>query len=271
MVLGSNFSAKLGDMNGEIPTSATGIGPSEIEIVTTSERPDLDDETRVALRSVWPEFIFHDLVAREHMDRVELYFRPYDVLLLDHGNVVAGGWGVPFAWDGSIAGLPDGFDGTLISSVSGHESGVEPNTLSVMAAAVRSDRHGEGLAGQVLAALRQRAASAGLRHTLAPVRPTLKSRYPLASMSEFAGWVRSDGLHLDPWIRTHQRLGASILAPAPRSMLITGTVAEWESWAEMVFPQSGRYVVPEALDLVEIDRESDLGTYEETNLWMQHT
>jgi len=54
-------------------------------------------------------------------------------------------------------------------------------------------------------------------------------------------------------------------------MLITGTVTEWESWAEMAFPQSGHYVVPEALDLVEMDRESDRGTYAETNLWMQHT
>jgi GNAT superfamily N-acetyltransferase len=258
-------------MNGEIPAAAAAIEPSQIEVVTTSERPDLEDETRAALRSVWPEFIFHDPVATIHIDRVERYFRPYDVLLLDHGKVVAGGWGVPVAWDGSIAGLPDGFDGALISSVSGHEHGVEPNTLSVMAAAVRSDRHGEGLAGQVVAALRQRATTAGLGHTVAPVRPTLKSRYPITPMSEFAGWVRDDGLHLDPWIRTHQRLGASILAPALRSMLITGTVAEWESWAEMAFPQSGHYVVPEALDLVAIDRESDRGTYEETNLWMQHS
>jgi len=257
-------------MNDQAPNRSSGTDPPQIEVVTTSERPDLDDEARAAFRSVWPEFIFHDPVAREHMDRVELYFRPYDVLLLDHGEVVAGGWGVPFEWDGSIAGLPDGYDGTLISGVSGHENSAEPNTLAVMAAAVRSDRHGEGLAGQVLAALRQRATASGLGHILAPVRPTLKSRYPLATMSEFASWVRSDGLHLDPWIRTHQRLGATILAPAPRSMVITGTVAEWESWAEMAFPQSGHYVVPAALDLVEIDREADRGTYAETNLWIQH-
>jgi hypothetical protein len=38
----------------------------------------------------------------------------------------------------------------------------------------------------------------------------------------------------------------------------------------MAFPETGRYVVPGALDLVEIDRERDLGTYAETNLWMRH-
>ena len=52
-------------------------------------------------------------------------------------------------------------------------------------------------------------------------------------------------------------------------MVITGTVAEWEEWTGMAFPESGPYV-PDALDLVDIDQEQNCGTYEETNLWMQH-
>ena len=60
------------------------------------------------------------------------------------------------------------------------------------------------------------------------------------------------------------------LGPAPRSMVITGSVGEWEDWAKMAFPASGKYVVPDALDLVDIDREQDRGSYAETNLWMQH-
>jgi hypothetical protein len=53
-------------------------------------------------------------------------------------------------------------------------------------------------------------------------------------------------------------------------MIVTGTVAEWQGWAGMAFPQTGRYVVPGALDLVEIDTERDHGSYVETNLWMRH-
>jgi hypothetical protein len=53
-------------------------------------------------------------------------------------------------------------------------------------------------------------------------------------------------------------------------MVITGTVAEWESWTEMLFPESGSYVVPDALGLVEIDCDRDIGTYLEENLWVQH-
>jgi hypothetical protein len=89
-------------------------------------------------------------------------------------------------------------------------------------------------------------------------------------MANFARWMRGDGLHLDPWIRTHQRLGGTILGPADRSMVITGTVGEWEEWTSMAFPESGSYVIPDALDLVVINKEQDRGTYEETNLWMQH-
>jgi GNAT superfamily N-acetyltransferase len=242
---------------------------SQIEIVTTSARPDLDEEAGAAFRGGWPEFIFHDPVTGEYIARVDTYFPQFDVLLLEDGEVVAGGWGVPLAWDATVAALPDGYDGALVAAVAGHEKSVPPDTLSVMAAAVKAGRQGQGLAGRVLTALRDRATAAGLDRVIAPVRPTLKSRYPLTPMDQFAGWTR-DGLHIDPWIRTHQRLGATILAPAPRSMVITGTVAEWEDWAKMAFPQTGSYVVPDALDLVEIDRAHDQGTYQETNLWMRH-
>jgi GNAT superfamily N-acetyltransferase len=243
---------------------------TDLEIVTTSERPELEDQARAAFRPGWPEFIFHDPVSAEYLSRVEAYFPAFDVLLLDQGGVVAGGWGVPIAWDGTAGGLPDGYDGAMASAVTGHERSAPADTLCVMAAAVRPDRQGSGLAGKVLAALRDRAAAAGHRRVIAPVRPALKSRYPLTPMDRFARWTRADGLHIDPWIRTHQRLGASILGPAPRSMTIVGTVTDWEQWAGMAFPESGQYVVPEALDLVSIDREQDQGTYHETNLWMRH-
>ena len=53
-------------------------------------------------------------------------------------------------------------------------------------------------------------------------------------------------------------------------MVITGTVSEREDWTRMAFSETGQYVVPDALDLVSINREEDRGICEETNLWMQH-
>lgn len=242
----------------------------EPQIVTTADRPDLDAEAAAAFRSGWPEFVFHDPVTAAYIERVEQYFPGFDVLLLDDGRVVAGGWGVPLRWDGSIGDLPDGYDGALVRAVEGHEDGEPPNCLSIMATAVRDDLRGQGLAGRVLTALRDRAVAAGLTCVVAPVRPALKARYPLTSMDDFATWVRDDGLHLDPWIRTHQRLGATILGTAHRSMVIEGTVSDWESWTGMALPQSGSYVIPGALDVLEVSYETDSATYVEPNLWMQH-
>ena len=51
---------------------------------------------------------------------------------------------------------------------------------------------------------------------------------------------------------------------------MAATVAEWEQWAEMAFPETGSYVVPGALVPVEIDRERDEGHYLEPNVWIVH-
>jgi len=241
-----------------------------MDVVTSSKRPDLDDEAGAAFRVKWPEFIFHDPIAKQYLAPVAECFPQYDVLLLDEGRVVAGGWGVPIAWDGTVADLPDGYDGAMARAVEGHQGGVPATTLSFMAVAVGNGETKRGLAGEVMAALLSRAVEAGLSHVIAPLRPTLKPRYPLTPMATFAGWTREDGLSIDPWIRAHQRMGATILATCPRSMVITGTVAEWESWADMVFPESGGYVVPDALGLVNINRAEDTGTYIEEGLWVRH-
>lgn len=53
-------------------------------------------------------------------------------------------------------------------------------------------------------------------------------------------------------------------------MVVTGTVAAWEAWTEMRFPESGAYVVPGALVPVTIDHRRDRGQYVEPNVWMRH-
>ena len=40
-------------------------------------------------------------------------------------------------------------------------------------------------------------------------------------------------------------------------MRIPGTVADWETWAGMALPESGRYIVPGALAPIEVDCEHD--------------
>ncbi len=103
-----------------------------------------------------------------------------------------------------------------------------------------------------------------------PVRPTLKPKYPLIPIDTFARWTRPDGAPLDPWLRTHWRLGGRIIATAPRSQTMTGTADDWQAWTGMLFPATGEYVIPDGLSTLHIDRETGTGIYREPNVWMQH-
>jgi GNAT superfamily N-acetyltransferase len=243
------------------------------ELIPVATAPELDEEAGRRFVEEWPEFIFHDEGVTPYRERRIAYFRDWEFYLVstDDRRLIAGCWGVPIAWDGTVEDLPGGFTESLARSVTSYEAGVVPNTFVLMAAAVRNDEQGQGHAGRVITAVRERAIAAGLPQVIAPVRPTLKSKYPLTDIAEFMTWTRDDGLPLDPWVRTHVRLGATILAPARHSQTMTGTAADWEKWTGLLYPSTGTYVIPDGLTVLEIDRTADLGTYREPNIWMRHS
>lgn len=218
----------------------------------------------------WPEFIFHDQETDRYIGRVRELFADLELVLVDGEDVVAAGWAVPVRWNGEIGDLPAGYNDTLARAVSGHDAGDRPDTLAIVAAQVRADRQGQGLAGVLLRALRELARERGWPRVICPVRPTHKARYPLTPIERYASWTRPDGAPLDPWLRTHWRLGARILATAPRSQVITGTVDEWQTWTGMAFPDSGEYVIPGGLSTLHVDRETNRCVYSEPNVWVQH-
>jgi hypothetical protein len=120
----------------------------------------------------------------------------------------------------------------------------------------------------MLEEMRAAAGRTGLRELIAPVRPTLKSRYPLIPIEEYMTWRREDGAHFDPWIRGHERIGGEILAASPSSMTIEAPVAEWEEWLGMSFPADGDYVVPGMLAPLYVRQGS--GRHVEPNVWLRH-
>ena len=67
----------------------------------------------------------------------------------------------------------------------------------------------------------------------------------------------------------HERAGATVLRPEPESLRITGSVAEWEDWVGMQFPEDGVYTFPGGLAPLTIDEGA--GRYWEPNVWMRHT
>ncbi len=240
-------------------------------IFRVDEVPLLVEGSAARMREEWPGFVLRGEVPKRYRERAVRYFGEFGLAVVDNGEVIADGRAVPLRWDGRTESLPAGHDGAMVASVEGHERGEKADTLCVMSATVRGDHAGRGLAGVLLTALRERATAAGLTRVIVPVRPPTKAYSPRTDMGEFAERRRPDGFHPDPWIRTHQRLGAVVLGPAPRSMVVKADVEHWESWTGMTFPASGQYEVPGALDPVAIDRERDLGLYLETNLWMRHS
>lgn len=217
-----------------------------------------------------PWVIWGDPASEVWWDRVRAWFPEFQVVLLGDDEPVAAGWGVPVDWDGSPADLPTGYTDTLRRAVRGRETGVAPNTLVICAAVVLPSHSRSGLAAELLVALRDLPAVSTLAHVLAPVRPASKARYPLTSVDVYAAWTRSDGLPLDPWLRTHVRIGGKVIAIAPCSQGFSATVARWEDWAAMPLPSTGQYLLRDALAPLQVDRERDVGTMIEANIWVQH-
>jgi hypothetical protein len=135
---------------------------------------------------------------------------------------------------------------------------------------VPRDIQGRGVSAAAVKAMGEIALRHGLGSLIAPVRPSGKERYPLVSIERYAQWRRPDGLLFDPWMRVHERLGAVMLKPQPRSLRITGSIAEWEQWTGMLFPESGDDWFPGSLSTLSIDCDEGSGAYCEPNVWMKH-
>jgi GNAT superfamily N-acetyltransferase len=241
-------------------------------VFTHTERPELRARWSELIAPAWPELMLHDAVCNRYWRCLTERFPDGQFYLCDEstGAVLGVGNTVPVAWDGTIAGLPGGVDDMLIRAFGVDVPAVPPTTLSALQAVVMGEQRGRGLSYAIIREMGAVARRHGFDSLIAPVRPTWKSRYPLTPMDRYMRWEREDGQPLDPWLRVHRRLGAEIMAVADESMVVTGTVTEWERWTGLPFPESGPYVVPGALVPVAIDLERDEGRYTEPNVWMRH-
>ncbi len=238
---------------------------------TIAERPELLAEVNRISPTIWPEFMSHDEVCNRFWRFLFECFAEYQVVFCNEADEVAAmGHAAPLEWDGVEAHLPEGWDAAIEKAVRDHEAGVAPTALVGLAVAVVPEYRSQGIGADVVRAMKSLAATRSLLGPVIPVRPVLKCEHPDVPMEEYITWRRDDGLPFDPWVRLHVRLGARILRVAPRSMVVRGTVEEWERWTGMRFPSSGSYPVPGALSPVTIDREADLGEYIEPNVWMRH-
>ena len=251
--------------------------PDWLEVFTAGERPDLWEQAREAqtFADLWPAYNHHGNHSGRYFGALFPKYADLQVLFVDRRSrrLVGRGRSIPLAWDGTLEDLPAGIDDAGLRAVDDRAGGRRaPNCLSALAAEVGREHQRCGLSALLVMAMRAAAKEAGLGCLIAPVRPSLKDRYPLIAIERYAFWQDDRGLPFDPWMRVHARLGARILRPEPRSMEIHAPVGDWESWTAMAFPDEGTYVFPGGLAPLEViaGERGYLGSYWEPNVWMLH-
>ncbi len=241
-----------------------------MQAIRYSVRPELWERTDAVTDEVWPEYNQHGAVLNRYWGRLFEDFPHFQFVLYDDRTVVAEGHTVLCDWDGAVAGLGDGIDSMIVAAFAARQANVSPTAVCALAAEIRPQFQGRGLANRVLDVMADIARDAGVRHLIAPVRPSYKDRYPITPIEQYVTWTREDGAPFDPWIRVHVRRGGVIATPIPHSLHITGSVGEWEQWTRMRFPADGLYTFPAGLAPLEIDRYKDEGWYWEPNVWIVH-
>ncbi|HEY4200480.1 MAG TPA: GNAT family N-acetyltransferase [Devosiaceae bacterium] len=242
-----------------------------IKLWRADERPDLLAGAEALTAASYPPFMLHDPVSARYWEA--LYTAPlarFQTIAELDGQVIAQGNAIPFMWRAGEELPNDGWDAVLEAGVEATRAGLETNALSALSIVIAPNHRGAGLAEQMLGAMKQAANHAGLTALVAPVRPTRKADYPLQDFERYCGWTRGDGTPFDPWIRTHWRLGASIVKTAPCSMRIPGNISAWQQWTGLTFPESGLYGFAGGLAPLVVDIDRDEAVYTEPNLWMRH-
>jgi GNAT superfamily N-acetyltransferase len=243
----------------------------EFTVRTLSEEPGLRGHFPEFHRQAWPRFLNEGdgtggLFSRIFTDFADFQFGLFD----DAGTLAAVGNSIPFICDGSTGDLPPDIKEVLERGLAVKQDGRRPTALSALAAIVDPTHRARGVSRRIIEVMAEIARRHGLKTLVAPLRPALKQLYPLTPMERYITWTRADGAVFDPWLRVHQRMGAEIVRVAPKAMVITDTVARWEEWTGLRFPESGTYVVAGAFQPVKIDVRRDIGRYEEANVWMKH-
>jgi hypothetical protein len=119
-----------------------------VRLVTLRERPEVLSALRRIAAAVWPPtmaYLQHDAVCGRHWPALAEHFAEFQPVLVDRrGRAVAGGYTIPFVWNGRGTALPMGVDGVLVRGVDDRRRGRTATALSALLAVVDPRQQGRG-------------------------------------------------------------------------------------------------------------------------------
>ena len=225
-------------------------------------------------KKAWPEFAQHDLTAREYWEAYASSFPDFVFGLYDKAKkeIIARSICIPVRWDGDLSDLPEEGWGWALKNGVENKGKLDPNYLCAIEISIAQEYKGQRLSYFLLEEMAKKAREIGVATLLAPVRPSMKTQFPLIPIDQYIKWPGPGGLPFDPWLRVHSRFGGELIKPCLRSMNFDHPVQDWEEWTEQKFPGVGRYCVEGALEPLEVyDKNGALyGRYTEPNVWIAH-
>jgi GNAT superfamily N-acetyltransferase len=161
-----------------------------LRFFTHDERPELADR-KGPLLDAWPLFMLEDDVSNRCWGLLYEKFGGFQhFLVAEDDELVAEVNSVPVELD--VGALPErGWDEALERGTTGTGT---PTVVSAIQVLIAPGRQGQGLSKVCLERMRETAGAHGFEHLVAPVRPSLKDRYPLSpSSATSAGRDQTDG------------------------------------------------------------------------------
>jgi len=241
-------------------------------VVTAQQKERFWALNNEMVRAASPAFLEHDSAVVQYWSHLDETFpeNQFCLVELESGKAVGVGNSIPLAFEEGWDHLPSGgLDWVLTKGFQDTAAGRTPTMMSALYLEVAGSHRGQHLSSRMIGVMRQIALSQGFTHLIAPVRPSLKSRYPLIPIEEYGQWKNAEGLPFDPWLRVHVQAGGKILHPCSNAMMVKGPREQWTAWTGMDFPGDGHFTIP--LGLVPVAFQDGEGEYVEPGIWVLHT
>src|SRR5262249_17766718 len=159
-----------------------------LQFPTRAERPDKLPHAASLRATPKPAFLNEGDVLKRLFGRVvaeypEVLFYAWDD---EREEVIGVGHAIPAAWDGDNANLPGrwplGPEGRLV------QAPPTPTVLCALGITIADEWRGQGLSRRMIERMAEIGRDHGLDTLIAPVRPTLKDRYPLTPIDRYLDW-----------------------------------------------------------------------------------